>query len=230
MKRNNNTNLNKNDAVDNQSAQKQVSNLNKKVNNTTLKKVSKSPEIVQLGNHIYKLQYDQKENTQKYVDITLEFYPPRKKIPGYKKIDLNKLTQPVLDLAIKKANKLKQQAQKKGDTDKLKKLNHYSKKIENMPIWMVPEDKELLLRWLAIRKLKINSEIGAKLIVEAYNEYYNSSSHCLQCKKSFTQKSGGRTKQFCSTACKQKYYRRKKAGYIAQQKQVTPKKKGGKQP
>jgi len=71
--------------------------------------------------------YDKYELWWKYVDITLDGIP-RSKIQGYTKIDLNKLTKPVMDLAIKEAKKLRKQAQKKGDTDKLKKLNNYSKK------------------------------------------------------------------------------------------------------
>jgi hypothetical protein len=177
-----------------------------------------NPEIVHLGNHVYERQYIKKEDRYDYVDITLEFFPKRKKTPGYTQIDLNKLTQPVLDIAIKEANKLKNKAKKKGNIQEINKLNHYSRKIEQMPVWRFPEDKELLLRWLAIRKLHINSEIGAKLIVDAYHTFYNLKTKCKQCKKGFIQKTKGRKKEFCSNSCKQKYYRRKKAGFIKEDK------------
>jgi len=152
--------------------------------------------------------YDIYELCWKYVDITLDGIP-RSKIQGYTKIDLSKLTKPVLDLAIKEAKKLKKPAQKKGDTDKLKKLNNYSRKIENMPIYLVPQDKVLLLRWLAIRRLKINSTVGAQLIVDAYKKYYNLKSVCIVCKKRFSSKGIGNKAKYCSKACRQKAYRRR---------------------
>jgi len=179
---------------------------------STLQKISKLPEIVHLGNHVYELQYDKKLGRERYFDITLDFFPKPEKIYGWKKIDRNKLTQPVLDKAKKEANKLRREAKKKGDIQKLKELDNYSRKIEKMPIWMVPIRMDLLLRWLAIRRLKINSTIGAQLIADAYNQYYNLNSICVICGRKFAQKSTGRPAKYCKPACKQKAYRRRNSG------------------
>ena len=81
-----------------------------------------------------------------------------------------------------------------------------------MPIYLVPTDKELLLRWLAIRRLKINSTIGAQLIVDAYKKYYNLKSVCVVCKKRFSSKATGNKAKYCSKACKQKAYRKRNSG------------------
>jgi hypothetical protein len=144
-----------------------------------------------------------------YTDITLEGIA-RPKLPGINKIELNKLTRPVLDLAIKKADMAKRKASKTGASNLRKPFDNYSRKIENMQPSQVPEDHNLLLRWLAIRYLKINSIFGAKLIIQAYNEYYNIGTKCLICKKSFSAKHEGRKAKYCSDSCRQKAYRCRK--------------------
>jgi hypothetical protein len=149
----------------------------------------------------------------KYTDVTLNGVP-KPKILGLNKIDFNKLTQPVLDLAKKKAINLKRKATRNKDLPLSKELNKFSLNIRQMDVSLIPIKNQLFLRVLAIKKLKINGTIGARLIVEAYNEYYDTSIKCLQCKTPFTQKSRGRPSKFCSNKCRQKYHRRRKAGFV----------------
>jgi hypothetical protein len=79
-----------------------------------------------------------------------------------------------------------------------------------MPLYQVPEDMGLKLRWFSCRNLKINSKVGTELIIEAYNEYYDIGAKCLICKRVFSPKRTGRKAKYCSDACKQKAFRRRR--------------------
>lgn len=166
--------------------------------------------IVHIGATTYRLYFDENEGRQKCEDITKQLYkqPPRINVPS--DIDVNKITKPVINLALQKAKDLRRQAQKNNDIEEIKKLDNYSKNLLDKPIYMVPTRTDLLLKWLGTRKLKINPIVGAELIIEAYYEYYQQGGKCQSCGKRFTQKSVGRNAKYCSNACKQKAYRNNK--------------------
>jgi len=151
-----------------------------------------------------------KDGSERIYETKNRLYSLPKRIQVPKEITKNKLIQPVLYIAEKKLNKIKNQAKRKNDIQKLKQLNNYNRDLLNKSISLVPIRIDRLLKWLAVRKLKVNPEIGAKLIIEAYQEYYKLGSICKICKRRFTQKNKGRKSEYCSKACKQKAYRRRK--------------------
>ena len=150
----------------------------------------------------------------------------------YGKIDLNKLTKPVIELAMKKAEEYKRnllakykKEEKQAKTWKeLEKLDRkWDRIIENVydtslvddgvakyVLDGIPCDDDSIIKYMARRHLFMKPDIGEKIIVEAYNEYYDIGLKCEYCGKMFTAKRRGRKAKYCSESCKQMAYRKRK--------------------
>lgn len=149
----------------------------------------------------------------------------------YGKIDLNKLTRPVLNLAEQKAEDYKRRLSAKYNRDE-KKQNFrndkeqqifeekwqivfddvYDLSLVDRRIWekamnICPTDGDSLLAHLSRRYLYMNPKCGSKIIVEAYNEYHGKGAKCKRCGKIITQAKKGRSKRYCSDKCRQRDYR-----------------------
>lgn len=151
----------------------------------------------------------------------------------YGKIDLNKLKKPVLNVAIEKANKERQRLKRQltklekkllpdddESAEQFKRAKEYDKAYCTMeeydydPIFTLPcleispSRGNQLLAELSKVYLKVNPKYGIKIIVEAYNDYYQIGQKCAYCGKTIPPSSKkGRTKKYCSDACRQKAYR-----------------------
>jgi len=68
-----------------------------------------------------------------------------------------------------------------------------------------------MLEYLSRKYLYMNPKYGIKIIIEAYNEYYDTGGKCAYCGRTLPPSGGqGRTKKYCSDRCKQRAYRERK--------------------
>jgi len=163
----------------------------------------------------------------------------------HNKIDLNKLTKPVLELATKKADKLREDTKKKVERlekrllpvedeseERFRREEAYEKvyvKYEGLdddPYYTLEgfnipaTEMNVLLAGLSRKYLKMNPKYGIPIIKGAYQEYYGTGRRCAYCGKIIPPSTGqGRTKKYCSDRCKQRAYRERKrknkGSYIA---------------
>lgn len=75
---------------------------------------------------------------------------------------------------------------------------------------MFPADAEALLEYLSKKYLFIHPNLGIKMILEAYHEYYGTGDKCEWCRKPIISSPNGRKKKYCCDACRQKAYRARK--------------------
>ncbi len=150
----------------------------------------------------------------------------------YGNIDLNKLTTSVLELAQQKAEAYKrkmvakrarQEAKAQTDADYRRLERKWNKKFNEVYDLSLVDDRaaaeaskrlsgdpEELLEYLSKRHLYMKPQEGIRILQAAYNQTYNIGKKCIQCGKIIPPSSRlGRTRKFCSNACKQKHHRQK---------------------
>lgn len=151
-------------------------------------------------------------------------------------IDLNKLTKPVMALAMQKAEQERKRLEARvkklenkllpiedESEERFRREEAYDKaycqleEYDDDPIYtlsrlgIAPSRGNLLLAELSRTYLKVNPKYGIKCIMEAYNEYYDIGRKCAYCRKTIPPSSRkGRTKNYCCDACRQKAYRQRK--------------------
>lgn len=150
----------------------------------------------------------------------------------YGNIDLNKLTTPVLELAQQKAEACKrkmvakrarQEAKAQTDADYRRLERKWNKKFNEVYDLSLVDDRaaaeaskrlsgdpEELLGYFSKRHLYMKPQEGIRILQAAYNQTYNIGKKCKQCGKIIPPSSRlGRTKEYCSNACRQKHSRQK---------------------
>lgn len=150
----------------------------------------------------------------------------------YRSIDLNRITMPVIELAMKKAEKYKQEMVRKyveavrnaKNWKELEEIDHtWNEKMEEIydtslcndeiAKWILdslPSDDTSILDYISRRYLLMKPEIGRNIIMQAYHEYYDIGRKCEYCGKIFISRKSGRKAKYCSESCRQLAYRRRK--------------------
>ena len=153
-------------------------------------------------------------------------YPGRYRV---KDLDLNKLTWPVLNRAMKtacdykknleeKENKELKKAKTEKEEEKIyEKYTRLHNKVFDMSLRgldrdqiMVPATTDALLEYLSLFYLNANPKYGVKWILNDYHKYYGTGVKCAWCGRNFTPKKKGRHSAYCGGACRQKAYRDRK--------------------
>ncbi|RLF45814.1 MAG: hypothetical protein DRN17_01775 [Thermoplasmata archaeon] len=153
------------------------------------------------------------------------------------KIDLNKLyVKPVINLAKKKADKLREDTKKKVERlekrllpvedeseERFRREEAYEKvyvkyeELDDDPYYTLEgfnipaTEMNVLLAGLSRNYLKMNPKYGIPILKEAYHEYYGTGRKCAYCGEVIPPGSGkGRTKRYCNNRCRQRAYRARK--------------------
>ena len=86
-----------------------------------------------------------------------------------------------------------------------------------------------MIKWIAVRHLRVNKDIGYNALVQAYEEIYGKKQDmpvCKFCGKPIPMNERGRKRRFCSDVCRAKYNRQLRRKWNQKPKRSVRRKRG----